>query len=356
MKIAVALSGGRDSALAAALLLREGMEVEAFHLLLCPDEYAALPAEAQLETVRRLSRKLGIRLTVLDLREEFTLRIIAPFRESYRRGETPNPCILCNRFFKFGRLLEKARQAGCERLASGHYARTGRGRDGRYLLKKSRFPGHEESYFLCRLRQEQLGALLFPLGEISPEEKIRLLKEDFGGFAFLPTTQEACFLNRVGLKRFLGPAAAHPGEIVNPRGEELGEHPGYQYYTVGQRRGLGSASGKKGPLYVIRVDPGSNRVVAGEKKDLFSRRLRAVEPNWISIPELKEEMPVEAAIRYTHHPARAVIRPAPDRSVEVEFRDPQESVTPGQAVVFYQGDTMVGGAWIKPVLQAGPRQ
>jgi len=173
------------------------------------------------------------------------------------------------------------------------------------------------------------------------------LKKDFDGFPFLPTTQEACFLNRVGLKEFLGPAAAHPGDIINQQGEKLGGHPGYQYYTVGQRKGLSSASGKKGPLYVIRVVPELNQVVVGEKKDLLSRRLRADQPNWISIPELKEEMVVQAQIRYTHPPAAAVIRPSLDQSVEVEFREPQEAVTPGQAVVFYRGDTMVGGAWIK---------
>ncbi len=333
--------------MSAALLLREGREVVAFHLLLCPDEYAAFPAETQLAAVRQLSRIIGIDLKIIDAREEFRRRIITPFRDSYRRGETPSPCILCNRFFKFGLLLEKARQAGCDRLASGHYARTGRSRAGRYLLKRSNFPGHEESYFLCRLGQEQLEALLFPLGDITPEEKVRVLEEEFSRFPFLPTTQEACFLNRVGLKEFLGAAAAHSGDIINQQGEKLGKHPGYQYYTVGQRKGLSSASGKKGPLYVIRVVPELNQVVVGEKKDLLSRRLEAVQPNWISIPELKEEMSVQAQIRYTHPPAPAVIRPGPDQSVEVEFRDPQESITPGQAVAFYRGDTMVGGAWIR---------
>lgn len=351
MKVGVALSGGKDSSLAAALLLEQGHEVVGYHLLLCPDEYALIPPEKQLAAVKDVARLLGIKLRIIDARKEFSREIIEEFLEAYWRGETPNPCVLCNAKLKFGLLLQKVLEDGCEKLASGHYARVVEGK--RCLLKRSIDPERDESYFLFQLTQEQLSHLLFPLGEKTQVDNQRLLEKLLPALTPLPPTQEACFLARTGLKEFLAENLSLPsraGEIVNEQGEKLGEHPGYQYYTVGQRKGLSSASGKKGPLFVIRVIPEENQVVVGSKEDLLASRLIAARPNWVSIPAPGSPLRVQAKIRYTHPAVEAIVRSVNENKVEVEFSHPQEAITPGQAVVFYQGEKLLGGAWIEESL------
>ena len=345
MKVGVALSGGKDSSLAAALLLREGHEVLGLHLLLCPEEYAPIPSSEQLKRVEGLARELGIELRVVDARERFKREIIGPFKEAYLRGRTPNPCVLCNRLFKFGLLFDAACRNGCDQLASGHYAR--RAGD---LLKKSSDPQRDESYFLFQLPREKLPRLIFPLGERKEAENQELGKKLLAGYTPLPVSQEACFLTSQGLKRFFeqdAPSPDRPGPIVNRRGEKIGEHPGYRYYTVGQRKGLSSASGKKGPLFVLRVIPEENRVLVGDREDLFSSRLVASRPNWVSIDRPSGPIRVRAKIRYSHPGEEALIKPLPGERVEVEFSRPQQAVTPGQGVVFYRGDVLLGGAWIE---------
>lgn len=351
MKIGVALSGGKDSSLVASLLVREGHRVEGYHLLLCPDEYSSSPIEDQLATIRQLCDLLNIRLNVIDARDDFRHEIMDPLVSAYRVGKTPNPCVLCNRLFKFGLLLETAREDGCDLVASGHYARVIRNKH--ILLKRPIDPGRDESYFLFELSPEQLNFLSFPLGELLLDQIRRLPEKLLPGFDPLPVSQEACFLSRSGLKRFLGDNLVQPdfpGDIVDITGRKLGEHPGYHYYTVGQRKGLSSASGKKGPLYVLRIIPETNQVVAGDKEDLNSSRLLAVKPNWLSISPPDKSIRVKAKIRYTHPEAEALATPLPDGGVLVEFSRPQEAPTPGQAVVFYRDNILLGGAWIEEVL------
>jgi tRNA-uridine 2-sulfurtransferase len=348
MKIGVALSGGKDSALAAALLAREGHQVTGYHLLLPPARYAAIPPEEQSAAVREVGQRLGVVIRVIDGREAFQREIMGAFVAAYRSGETPNPCVRCNRLFKFGLLFDAARDDGCQRLATGHYARLEAG--ARPRLKKPLPPLRDETYFLFDILPERLSRLLFPLGELSPDVIRQLFRELLPGFVPLPVSREACFLSRSGLRRFLAdniPKPGRPGEIVNRAGKVLGVHPGCHFYTVGQRKGLNSASGKKGPLYVLRVIPETNRVVVGEKPDLLARRFSAVRPNWLSIPPPEDSFTAQTKIRYTHPAAKALITPREDGGLEVEFADSQEAPTPGQAAVFYQNDILLGGGWIK---------
>jgi tRNA-specific 2-thiouridylase len=302
-----------------------------------------------LGAVEELSARLGIGLTVIDLTAHFEEEIIAPFLAEYERGRTPSPCVSCNPRFKFGYLLEAALAAGCDRLASGHFARVDCA--DRALLKKNRDPLRDESYFLHRLLRRQLSRMILPLGEISLRETERLTAELLRGFEPLPSSAEACFLGARKLGDFLRlRLVPRPGEIVDKEGRVLGEHPGYQFYTIGQRRGLGSASGKRGPLFVLAVDPERNRVVAGGKADLLSSRLLARDPNWIAIDPPDNPVRAVAKIRYTHAGAPATIHPLASGRIEVVFDRPQEAITPGQAVVFYDGDIVLGGAWIEESL------
>ena len=352
MKIGVALSGGKDSSLAAALLRRDGHRVTGYHLLLSPDRYGPLPLEEQTAAVRALGERLGIETRIIDGREDFRREVMEAFARSYAAGETPNPCVLCNRLFKFGLLFEAAVKDGCGRVATGHYARVIPGEPP--LLAQPFPPLRDETYFLFDILPERLNRLLFPLGEIDPGEAKRLAEELLPGFTPLPVSREACFLSRGGLKRFLRenlPPRDRKGEIVDQAGKVLGEHPGTEFYTVGQRKGLSSASGKKGPLYVLRVIPETNRVVVGEKSDLLARRIRAARPNWLSIPAPKEPFTARVKIRYTHPGAEALIIPREDGELEIEFTAPQEAPTPGQAAVFYRGNVLLGGAWIRNYLR-----
>jgi tRNA-specific 2-thiouridylase len=349
MKIGVALSGGRDSSLTAALLRKEGHEVAAFHLLLSPADSSPVSRERQIRAVEELSSRLGIRLTVLDLAARFEAEIIAPFLAEYDRGRTPSPCVFCNPLFKFGYLLEAVLAAGCARLASGHFARVVPGE--RPLLKKNLDPIRDESYFLHRLDARRLSRALLPLGEIPQAETDRLTAELLPGFQPLPSSVEACFLGAGRFGDFLRlRRPLRPGEIVDKEGRVLGVHPGHQLYTIGQRRGLSSASGKKGPLYVTAVDTGNNRVVVGNKADLLSSSLIAREPNWIAIDPPDKPLRALAKIRYTHLGAEAEVIPLASGEIKVVFDRPQEAITPGQAVVFYRGDVVLGGAWIEKKL------
>lgn len=350
MKIGVALSGGKDSSLAAALLAREGHQVVGYHLLLSPERYSSVPPSVQAGKVREIGGRLGIEVRFIDGREAFRREVMDAFAASYRAGETPNPCVTCNRLFKFGLLFDEAETDGCSRLATGHYARADAG--GRPRLLKPIPPHRDETYFLFAIPPGRLDRLLFPLGGLQPDRIGKLFRELLPGFVPLPVSQEACFLSRTGLRRFLGeslPRPEKPGEIVDRSGRVLGEHPGYHFYTVGQRKGLSSASGKQGPLYVIRVVPESNRVVVGDKSDLLARRFRAVRPNWLSIPPPDKPFSAGTKIRYTHPEAESLITPRADGALEVEFASPQEAPTPGQAAVFYRDDILLGGAWIKTV-------
>jgi tRNA-specific 2-thiouridylase len=337
-KVAVALSGGADSA-AAALLLREAAyEVIGIHMRLWDSPLF----DHQAKRAENICRILGIPYHQLDLQNEFECRVVDYFCREYQQGRTPNPCVACNQRIKFGLLLDEALSLGVDCLATGHYARVEHSRDGHRLLKAAD-TRRDQSYFLYTLTQEKLRRVLFPLGEHSRDEVKQMAKQ-----AGLPTasrsSQDICFISQRNYGAFLSQRfSTMPGEVVDTRGERLGQHPGIAFYTIGQRHGLGLASGK--PLYVIRIEPVSNRIVLGSEKELYSRKLAARELNWISGKAPRESIAARAKIRYKAKEAEAVLSFRND-SVDVHFAQPQKAITPGQAVVFYNIDEVLGGGTI----------
>ena len=337
------MSGGIDSTVAALLLKREGYEVFGLHMLVPRKE----PDER--EHLQRIAHILGIEFHVVDLRGEFE-GLISRFCADYMRGRTPNPCIVCNRDIKFGTLMKKALEMGADIFATGHYARLDKS-EHRVKLLRGADRGKEQSYFLFALKQEQLLRALFPNGNMSKDE-VRKIAADAG----LPVldrgeSQEICFLDGRDYRDLLReriPESAVPGEIIDTAGRVIGKHEGIQFYTIGQRRGLGIALGK--PIYVVKIDAKANRVVVGEKRDLLRKEFTVEDVNWVSIEEPREALTADAQIRYTHQPSRASIVPIGNGAVRVEFEQPQPAITPGQAAVFYDGDVLLGGGWISEVL------
>lgn len=340
-QVAVAMSGGVDSTVTAALLQQAGAEVRGVFMLLGqPDQ------EAQVEKVRGLAERLGIGLEVVDLREEFQARVINYFRSGYFRGETPNPCVVCNRTIKLGILLEKVLAGGAEFLATGHYVRLHRAPDGVCHLRRGLDPGKDQSYFLCGLAPEQLRHMLFPLGEKHKSEVYELAAGL--GLSFTPSqeSQDVCFLKGRELGDFLAEAAPadSAGPVVTTAGCEVGRHNGIYHFTIGQRRGLGIPA--HAPYYVVGLEAAGNRVVVGSNEELFRDRLWVPEVNWLAgAPELPTELAVQ--IRYRQRPVVACVSVAPGGGVEVVFADPQRAVTPGQFAAFYRGDELLGGGVIR---------
>jgi len=349
MRVVVAMSGGVDSSVAAALLKRQGYEVTGVTMQLLAGGRNA----SAIEDARIAADNLGIRHHVVDFTEVFQREVIADFYDEYIRGRTPNPCIRCNRYIKFGALLEKARELGGDFLATGHYARVD-GSGGSYLLKTGTDHGKDQSYFLYTLTQEQLRQVLLPLGALT-KRQVREIAAGLGLAAGKPESRDICFIPNSDYPEFLKehlPEAATPGPILDSRGVVLGEHCGIIFYTIGQRRRLGIATGE--PLYVTAIDRERNAVIVGGKEEVYSQRLTASRLNWIAGDMQETPLTATARIRYRHPGAAAVVVPLESNQVQVEFRRPQPAVTPGQAVVFYKGDTVLGGGVIEsePVSRA----
>jgi len=344
--IAVAISGGVDSAFAAWTLSRT-QKVFLLHGLFVPE--ASDP-----ERPLRIAEFLGLPLRVVDLRREFRERVIRYFREAYARGLTPNPCVICNREIKFGLLLAKARELGAERLATGHYARVVYDANlKRYLLLKGRDPRKDQSYFLHQLSQEALSRVVFPLGKLLKEEVVREAVR-IGLFNLTaPESQEVCFI-RGDYRELFADLDFPPGDIVTVDGRVVGRHRGLYAYTVGQRRGLGLRLGR--PYYVVRLDARRNRVVVGEKKDLFCRSFLVGGVNFIYPLDPGRPFRAEVRIRYRHREAPAEVRPLADGLYRVIWERPQKAVTPGQFAVFYRGDLVLGGGEILPEEDDGQDQ
>ncbi len=353
--VLVAMSGGVDSSVAAALLLEEGLEVAGATLLLQPcaasRDKGCCAGEGPALRAREAARALGIPHYTLKCAETFEREVLRPAWEEYARGRTPSPCIRCNSQVKFRLLLELADRLGMEGIATGHYARLVRDPEGappRLLMARHR--PKDQSYFLFRLERGQLERTLFPLGGLSKDEVRRIAREEGLPTWETPESQDACldFGGEgfpEGLRRKFG-GPARMGEIVDTGGKVLGRHEGIHRYTIGQRKGLGVAVGRK--AYVVRIDPRSRRVVVSDRPgDLESPALLASDLHWISgsPPDLPLECLAKIRSRHTPHPAR-VTRAGPGE-VLVEFRTPQRAVTPGQAVVFYQGEEVLGGGWIE---------
>jgi tRNA-specific 2-thiouridylase len=352
-RVVVGLSGGVDSSTAAALLLEQGYEVVGITLKLWPQDCLARAEDKccgpqAVADARAVCHRLGIPFYLMDEAEEFKQQVIRYFAEEYKAGRTPNPCVMCNDKLKFGTLLSLARKLGAEYVATGHYARIERDpASGRHLLKRGRDPRRDQSYFLFSLRQEQLARSLFPLGDLCKTEtraaaRERALKtadkEESMEICFVPDNDYGAFLQKSGL------VAPHRGEIVDRAGRVLGYHEGIEFYTIGQRRGLRLAASR--PWYVVDLDPARNRVVVGEAADLACAEFRVERCNWIPWAAPPATLEVTAKIRYNHPGTPATVTPQPDGGARVQLHTPQRAVTPGQACVFYDGDTVVGGGWI----------
>jgi tRNA-specific 2-thiouridylase len=349
--IAVAISGGVDSSAAAMLLKKSGHEVIGFHMRLWYDARTQIKIkqscnklEVATERAERVCDALGIPFHLIDLKDIFRSLVVEDFCYGYRRGRTPNPCIVCNKYIKFGLLLEKAMTFGADYLATGHYARVEHF-DGAFHLLKGVDATKDQSYVLYTLGQEKLSRILFPLGDFL-KTKVRTIAMQNG----LPTatvrgSQDICFIDG-RYSDFLSHNidAAIPGEIINGRGEVLGCHRGIQFYTIGQRQKLGLTAER--PLYVTKIEPEHNRIVVGAEEELYSRELIAREINWIPEKRDTDALEVTAKVRYKSPDTAATVHTEAS-GARVNFYQPQRAVTPGQAVVFYKNSEVIGGGTIE---------
>ena len=338
-RVMLGMSGGVDSSVAAAVLLEKGYDVLGTTLLLCDGE------DNNTSDAKKVCDKLAISHISFDLREDFNSKVIRDFTDKYIRGLTPNPCIECNKNIKFGKMLEIAKENGCEKIATGHYARISY-ENGRYLLKKAKDEAKDQSYVLYMLTQEQLSSVLFPLGDFTKAE-IRAKAEELKLInANRPDSQDICFVPDGDYASFIEENfdfKSQKGNYVDINGKVLGEHNGVIRYTLGQRKGLGIALGK--PQFVIDKNAEINQVVLGDEEHLFKTRVEVNDVNFIPFDSLKKPMQVEAKLRYRHKASPAVISQEGDKII-IEFDEPQRAASPGQAAVFYDDDIVIGGGTI----------
>ena len=359
-KVVVAMSGGVDSSVAAAMLVQQGYEVVGVTLRLwgpgpipnsqfqIPNSKFPIPNWPGEKEAAGVASNLGIPHFVLDVREEFSRCVIDNFIEEYRRGRTPNPCVRCNPAIKFGALLRYAEEElGADRLATGHYARIERdGAAGRWRLLRAAHSDKDQAYVLYRLTQAQLGKILMPLG-YHTKDHTRALARKLGLKVRSAESQDVCFIPEGGYRRFLAgmaPDLVKPGPIVDTSGQVMGEHKGIAFYTVGQRRGLGVAAGRR--LYVAAIDAEANTVVAGQAHELNRKSVVLKEVTLVSGERLAESIVVSAKIRYNTQDAPAVLRPLFDDWAELEFDEEQRAVAPGQSAVAYRAEEVLGGGII----------
>jgi tRNA-specific 2-thiouridylase len=340
-RVAVALSGGVDSSVAAFLLLQGGYEVAGFHMRL----WCSPRLDYQARRAKNICCILKIPYHEVDLHKEFESRVVEYFVEEYKRGRTPNPCVACNKHIKFSLLLDKAFSLGYEYLATGHYARVEES-NNRYQLFEAEDLNRDQSYFLYTLTQERLKFVLFPLGKYT-REQVREIAKKAGLPLAARSSQDLCFISEKNYRIFLQERiSSSPGDIVDVSGKKLGEHQGIAFYTIGQRHGLGIALGK--PLYVIRIEPEYNRIVVGSEEELYSDRLTVKNVNWIKGEAPLCPIALKVKVRYKSKGAEAVVFPEDD-SAHVCFSQAQKAVTPGQVAVFYQGSEVIGGGIIAEV-------
>lgn len=353
-RVVVAMSGGVDSSVAAALLVEQGYEVIGMMMRLWAEESADGRAHnrcctpEQMADARRIADKIGIPFYVLDTKDVFRNTVVEYFIDQHRQGVTPNPCIECNRHIRFNYLFENAMALDADYLATGHYAKIAQNDNGNYQLLRGADPQKDQSYVLCVLNQHHLAHTLFPVGAY-PKPEVRQLAAKFG----LPTaskqdSQDLCFLGDGDYRRFLRDYAAdmmQPGPIVLKTGEIIGEHSGLANYTIGQRKGLGLTYAE--PLYVIATNPYKNALIVGVHDELGDSELTAKRMNWITPPLVNDTFEAEVKIRYKAKPVPAHITPLDDDRVHVQFFEPLRDVTAGQGAVVYDGDVCLGGGIIE---------
>ena len=352
-KVLIAMSGGVDSSVAAYLMKKRGCDCVGVTMRLFSNDDIGLSREKSccslddVQDARSVAAKLAIPYYVFNFTGDFKSQVIDRFTSAYACGQTPNPCIDCNRYLKFERLYERAQLMGCDAVVTGHYARIGR-EGGRWVLKKALDASKDQSYVLYSLTQEQLAHTRLPLGEFAKTDT-RRIAEELGFFnARKPDSQDICFVPDGDYAAFIERTTGktYPeGNFVDEQGNVLGRHRGIIHYTVGQRRGLGIAA--ETPLYVKRIDPERNEVVLCRDEALYSRTLTAKELNWMAFETPPDSFRASAKIRYRHTEQPCTVKVLPGGRVAVEFDEPQRAATPGQAVVFYDGDTVLGGGVIE---------
>jgi tRNA-specific 2-thiouridylase len=343
-RIVVGMSGGVDSSVAAALLVEQGHEVIGVTMHLAGSTSRCCSLD-DADDARRVAEQLGIRFFVANYTREFREEVMLPFADAYLAGRTPLPCATCNSRFKFDHLLARAHALGAEQVATGHYARTGRGADGRATLRAARDLGKDQSYFLFGLGTAQLQRARFPLGELTKDE-VRARARALGlATAEKPESQELCFVpdgdTGAAVEKLRPGAAPGEGEIVDGSGRVLGRHAGVHRFTVGQRRGLGV--GGTTPLYVKALDATRNRVLVTDRCGLEAHSGRVARVSWIAGVAPREPFPARVRIRYRHEGAEAVVTPHADGGATLAFHEPVRALAPGQAAVFYRGDEVLGG-------------
>ncbi len=342
--VAIAISGGVDSLVAAHLIQRQTSDLFGVHFLTGYEQDAA----AQTARVAALCRQCGLPLHIVDLRASFTTLVVDYFARAYDSGETPNPCLVCNPAIKFGLLMETVRRLGATRLATGHYARVQAGPDGRCRLRQGVDLSKDQSYFLCRLTQNQLARAVLPLGTWTKAQVKSLAATQGLQPVARQESQDVCFIGNQTYSDFLVQQAhvpSRPGKIVDTEGHAVGRHNGLHRYTIGQRRGINCPAADA--YYVVRIDVQSNRLIVGRKDQLYARHCTVRDINWITTAP-RGALTVNVRIRYRHRAVPALVTPIDTLRAVVRFEQPQAAVTPGQGAVFYKGDEVLGGGWIAP--------
>ncbi len=336
---AIAVSGGIDSLTAAYLLKEQGHRLIGIHFVTAYE--SCDPGQIQ-----ALGDQIGIRIEIIDCRRVFQSRVVDYFIQTYKAGRTPNPCLVCNPYIKFGAVLDAARKSGASRLATGHYARTEQDKTGRFRLLRGIDQKKDQSYFLAFLSQKQLSSALFPLGSMAKSEVRTLAAEKRLCPVAKKESQDICFIREGNYAEFLARQgfAPNPGPIEDIGGRLLGTHQGLYLFTVGQRRGINCPASE--PYYVVSIDVAQNRLRVGFKKDLLSSSCRVTGINWIG-QEPEKPISVFTRLRYRHKAAASELFPLDRRTAVIRFEEPQAAVTPGQGAVFYDGDEVLGGGWIE---------
>lgn len=350
--VAVAMSGGVDSSVAAYLLKEQGMEVIGIsiktHETPTTDSGKGCCTAEDLQDARRVCQQLDIPFYPINFKDEFQEKVIEYFGREYSQGRTPNPCVVCNSTLKFGALLAEVKKLGAYYLATGHYVQKKRDREGRYHVMKARDVAKDQSYFLFNLNQEQLEHVLFPIGHYTKDEVRDLARKGGLQTAEKAESQDICFTAGKGYEEFieseLPQFKGEPGILVNQEGQAVGEHRGVHAYTIGQRKGVGVATGDK--VYVTEIFPDQRKIVLGSEQDLMKNEILVRDVNWI-LREVNMEEPVTVKIRYRHPGAKGRLKALTNRMVRVEFGESQRAITPGQAAVFYREDELLGGGWIE---------